>query len=125
LRFHIGVHMTLIWTVPFTTPSHKRMRQAEPATVSNSSRLNPPYVGVTADSVIRLFLPFLRFHIGVHMTLIWTVPFTTPSRKKMRLAEPATVSKAPAHTFQFPADEPIAAGQNHHERGRAAPSVNK
>jgi len=34
------------------------MRLAKPATVSNSERLNPPYVGVAVDSVIRLFPTF-------------------------------------------------------------------
>ena len=42
------------------------MLPTEPATVSNLSRLKPLYVGAMADSVIRLFLPFLSFHIGVH-----------------------------------------------------------
>ena len=45
-----------------TTLSHKKMRLSEPATVVNSERLKPPYVGVTADLVIRPFLPFLSFH---------------------------------------------------------------
>ena len=36
------------------------MRLAETSTVSNYERRKPPYVGVTADSVIRLFFPFLR-----------------------------------------------------------------
>ena len=45
-----------------TTLSHKKMRLSEPATVVNSERLKPPYVGVKADLVIRLFLPFLSFH---------------------------------------------------------------
>jgi len=57
------------------------MRLSELATVSNSSRLKPPYVGVTADLVIRLFLVFFCFHIGVHMTLIWTVSEQTPGTK--------------------------------------------
>ena len=50
------------------------MRLVESAIVSNFERLKPPCDGVTADSVFRLFLPFLSFHIGMHMTLIWTVP---------------------------------------------------
>jgi len=57
------------------------MRLAELATVSNFERLKPPYVGVTADPVIRLFLHFFCFHINVHLPLIWTVP-EQPSRTK-------------------------------------------
>ena len=41
------------------------MRLSEPATVSNFERLKPLYVGVTANLVISLFLPFLSFHIDV------------------------------------------------------------
>ena len=41
---------------PCTNPSHKKMRLAEPATVSNFELLKPPYVGVPADSVIRPIL---------------------------------------------------------------------
>ena len=85
LRFYIDVKMPLIWTVPEQPPSHNKMRLAETATVSNPECLKPPYVGVTADSVIRLFLPFFDFTHGrdVHMTLIWTVP-EQPSRAKRR-----------------------------------------
>ena len=43
---------------PCTNPSHKKMRLAEPATVSNFELLKPPYVGVPADSAIRLFFSF-------------------------------------------------------------------
>jgi len=39
------------------------MRLAKPATVSNFESLKPPYVGVTADLVVRLFLPFFSLHI--------------------------------------------------------------
>ena len=46
---------------PFITNRIALMiRLAKSATVSNSSRLKPPYVGVTADSVIHLFLPFFN-----------------------------------------------------------------
>ena len=34
------------------------MRLAKPATVSDFERLKPPYIGVIANSVIHLFLPF-------------------------------------------------------------------
>jgi len=36
------------------------MRLAKPATVSDFERLKPPYIGVTADSVIRIFCPFFK-----------------------------------------------------------------
>ena len=65
----VDVQMTLIWAVPEhhpPSPSHEKMRLVEPAALSNSSRLKSPYVGIPADSVIRLFCLFLRFHIDVH-----------------------------------------------------------
>jgi len=46
-------------------PLHKKMCLAEPAAVSNFERLKPPYVGVTADSVLRLFLPFAFFETTI------------------------------------------------------------
>jgi len=49
------VNMPLISTVYEQLFSRKNMRLAESATVSNFERLKPPYVGVTVDSVIRLF----------------------------------------------------------------------
>ena len=52
--------MILIWTDPEQLPRTKKMRLSEPATVSKSERLKPPYVGVTVDSVIHLFLPFFE-----------------------------------------------------------------
>ena len=45
----------------------QQMRLAEPATVSKFECLKPPYVGVTVDSVICLFL---SFHIGVLNNLL-------------------------------------------------------
>jgi len=59
------------------------MRLAEPAAVFKYGRLKPPYDEVKPDSVIRLFFPFLCFHIGVHMTLIWTFPEQHPCTKKL------------------------------------------
>ena len=50
------------------------MRLVKLATASNFERLKPPYVGVTADSVIRLFFPFflptkyLSTHLTSHLT---------------------------------------------------------
>ena len=38
------------------------MRLAEPAAVFKYERLKLPYVGVTADSVTRLFIVFFRFN---------------------------------------------------------------
>jgi len=70
------------------------MRLVKPATVFNSSLLQPPYVGVTAYSVSAFFAVFFSFHIGVHVILIWTSPEQPSSHKKMRLAEPATVSNS-------------------------------
>jgi len=59
LSFHIGVHMTLIWTVPEQLFfSHERMRLTKSAIVSNFERLKPPCVGVAADLAIRLFFNF-------------------------------------------------------------------
>jgi len=67
LKFHIDLHMP-----PFGPSLNKLLPQKDtkPATVSNSHPPNPPYVGgVTADSVIRYFLPFSNISPPLHMTL--------------------------------------------------------
>jgi len=40
----------------------------------------PPYVGVSADLVYRLFLPILSFHIGVHVPLKTRILAMNPAK---------------------------------------------
>ena len=70
------------------------MRVAKLATVSNFECSIALCVGVTGDSVIRLFLlSFLVVRFWRTMPLIWTTPENI-LRKKMRLTEPAAVFKS-------------------------------
>jgi len=50
--------MTLIWTVPEQPSRKNRCAWPKMFHVSNSYRLKTLHVGVTADSVIHLFLQF-------------------------------------------------------------------
>ena len=58
--------MPLIWTVPEQHPHTKKMRLAEPVTVSNFECLKPQYVGVAVDSAPNPLLtnPLLLFRLA-------------------------------------------------------------
>ena len=73
--------MPLIWTVP-EQPLAQKMSLAELAAVSNSECLKAMCVGVVVGFSDCLFLPFISFHIDVHMTLSWTVPEQHPRTKR-------------------------------------------
>ena len=61
------VSCAVFWTVPEQPPCTKRWRLAELATVSNSECQKALCVGVVVVLVLRLFLPFLKFHIDVQL----------------------------------------------------------
>jgi len=60
----VNVHMACFGQFLNNPPMQRKMRLAELATVSNFELLKPPHVGVTADSVIRLFWSFFCFQMA-------------------------------------------------------------
>ena len=72
------------------------MRLAELATVSNFERLKPPYVGVTADSEIRLFFAFF----SLPLTLPVMVLPARFARRQEALASQRLVPPRPPEGFR-------------------------